>query len=65
MVLRPMATTIDYKRVSKWGDSLAVTLSPEVIAAAALRKGDYVKITVAKNGRITIEKANGEKGGRK
>lgn len=52
---------MEYKRVGKWGGSLAITLSPEVTRVLDIRRGDYVKITAPKKGTILIEKADGMK----
>lgn len=46
--------------VARWGNSLAVRLPKHVVETAGLAEGVAVKVTVAKDGTITMRSAKPE-----
>lgn len=44
------------RRIIKLGRSFGMTLPPSILAAMTLRKGDVVKVWLASEGRLVIEK---------
>ena len=41
-------------KLTKWGNSLAVPLSKEIVAQTSLSSGDKISVTVEKDGRIVL-----------
>lgn len=44
-------------KVAKWGNSLALHLTKEMLEGAGLKQGDRVTITTYENGSIVIRRA--------
>ncbi|MBY4897802.1 AbrB/MazE/SpoVT family DNA-binding domain-containing protein [Cupriavidus sp. AU9028] len=49
-------------RVEKWGDSLAVRLPEDVVAAFGLKEGDDVDVRMDGSGGLVVSRASGASG---
>ena len=48
-------------RVSKWGNSLAVRLPKKLVGELGITEGDEIKLTVAADKKIEVEKVDRRK----